>query len=192
MKINSVLVIPGAGHSDDAGNYTRGVAIDSLAEVDVVDVYGRVLLDILEEYGIRYDVAPTRKAPGVREVDRLSGIPENTLALDLRVGYFHRYRKLQESVVEYGQDDLKSLANLLSETVGEWGKCCAWGHRTTDVGPLAVSCSAIRISPFSLNGPDASVYLRRLEPLGREIGLVLVEYLGNRNLAQARVPVRAW
>lgn len=193
MRINSILLIPGAGHGD--GQYSRGQTTDLLCEADVVDSYLMTLVEYLEEYQIRYSVADTRKPPGIPPRERMSVNDPNTLRIELSVGYFivgscGKPRGRNESLVEFSGAEMLPIAETICAFLSEWGKCGSYGHRVSNPilnKEMAEGC--IRIKPFAINGPDAEVYGARCGFLGRDIAMALIESCGN--VARAGYPIRA-
>ena len=196
MRINQILLIPGAGHSDDFGQYHRGASTERIAEVDVVDSYVQTLADILDEYQIRHEVLPTRKPPGIPAAARLSTNESNTLKMELSVGFFivGRYgkpRERNETIVEYSGEFIRPIAEMMCESLSEYGRCCSYGHRTCNPilnKDLAEGC--IRVKPFAINGPDVDVFAEHAPAMGKGLGLAIVEALRVSGEASRGAPAR--
>lgn len=192
-KINSILLIPGAGWSDATGRFSRGATVDAIAEVDVVDLYLGPLYDYLEECNVRVEILPTRKTPGVSEDARLLLEYPGTVQIDLRCGLTRwdgEKRKHNESIVFYSGRHVRRMADRIAEGLGEWGRCSSFGHREGDAREFDAAPGSIRILPFCLNGPDAQAYLSRLDALGKELGYAVVQYLGGTGEAQRSGPIK--
>jgi hypothetical protein len=193
-----VIVFPGAGFCDTAGKFTRGVSIDSTSEVDVVNRYMQTFVEILDEYNICHDIIPTRNPPGVPLDTRLRDEKPNCVQVELTVGFFparseSSRRTYNESRVEFHGDTVRPLADLLAEVLGEWGRCCAYGHRAQKPRESNDICEgSIRILPFSLNGPESGTYLRRLVELGNELGICFVEHFHDTGSAKSGHMARYW
>lgn len=192
IRINQVFIVQAAGHSDDNGNYTRGKCSDCYSELDIVNSYARKIVEILDEYQVRNIIMATRNPPGCRESRRWEKVPGNSLVVSLGVGYYKNpcTRIKNSSAVYFGkQKEAKELAELLSDDLSSWGACSSFGHRVETPNPSAEAllnvegCLGIRIEPFSINGPNCEDYVKRLDSLGREVGMALVEFLGLRSFA---------
>jgi hypothetical protein len=192
-RINTLILIPGAGWSDDTGRFTRGASVDAISESDVVDIYLGPLAEYLDECNVRYEILPTRKHPGVPESARLVLEHPNTVQIDLRCG-FTRWdgdrRKHNESTVYYAGAWVKPLAARICEGLGEWGRCTSFGHREGAPREFEGPAGALRILPFCLNGPDAQQYLSRLAVLGKELALSIVDYLCISGECQRSGPIK--
>jgi len=192
VRINRVLIIPSAGHTDDNGKFSRGHTVDTTSEYDVVNQYLRPLEEILEEYSIRHRTLPVREHPGIRFADRIKSVFPNDLVICLGVGWFTTRREKNCSAVYFGGQDGFCLSDLLCDTMSEWGHCSNYGHRSglpkkVEDPILTVSETiGIRIEPLALNGPNYIDYLYRLHDLGRDLGHCLVDYLARRGEAQNR------
>lgn len=196
-RINQILLIPGAGWSSDDGTYTRGHAVPSIAEVDIVDICLRSVVDIFEEYGVRYSVLPTRSQPGVKTSERGRHCDPHTLLVDLSIAWFARPRTTNESFVCFHDRHGESVAQIVCDALSDWGNCSAFGHRVcvpklSEKHPAIVheGCLGVHIEPFAINGPRGAEYLPRLNELGRDLGHALTEWMVTRGANRASAP--AW
>lgn len=140
----------------------RGVSIPSICEADIGDIVCRAMSETLEEFGVRHSRHWEKVDAGVGE-----------LALDFAIGYHSKQKSFNESVVEYGAAG--DLAELLAETLSEWGRCCSFGHQVkTPKGGYTLG--RIRLSLFVVNGPDADQYLCRLTDLGRQMAQTIADH----------------
>lgn len=157
--INQYLLVPAANFRE------RGVSIPSISEADIADLVIRSASETLDELGIRHS----------RYWDHVDVQPGD-LAIDFGVGYYTTKRTTNESSVAFGAGG--DLAELLSETLSEWGRCCSFGHRVSrpieDYKP-----QRIKLSLFAVNGPDAEQYLCRLTDLGRQIAATIADWHKN-------------
>jgi hypothetical protein len=168
MAICKVNIIPGAGWYPSG--YSRGHAIDSIAEVDAIDIVVHSLEETLSEFMLHAHVMPTRKKPGMSDTDR-EMVEPCCCSIDLGLSWFDRKRQNNESEIEAGCG-VGMVASAIGEALTEWGRCCSFGHRTQRPRGIGTP-GLIRIKLFALNGPDADVYLGRLVQVGREIGLAV-------------------
>jgi len=187
MNPTHVTIIPAAGHSDDEGKYTRGRYVDTISEVEIVDQYSRTLCEILEEYGVSHSVMDTRRAPGVKESERLGSVRQGSIFVGLGVGWFDNLLKRNRSEVFYVTPESRKLAAMVGETVGDWGRCSSYKHvagnpKELRNGFLRVSGPVgILLEPFALNGPHYCDYLPMLGSLGRYVGMTIIEYMVSNN-----------
>jgi len=193
-RIHTVYIVPAFGHSDALGAYTRGQAFGRYCEMDVVDGYLHTLTEELDSDGIRFEVMPTRRAPGVVEPLRYRHVEPHSLVLHLCSGVTDKAPHAKNiSHVYHGGGPSKDIALEISDAVFEWGQCTVFGHRKANPcehknDPLLTAPGAlgVRIEPFLLNGPDAGDYMTRLANLGVCIGRAVSSYLMVRSQARAR------
>jgi len=187
MVPTNLIIIPSAGHSDDSGKFTRGYVVDTTSEVDVVDSYSRTLMETLEEYGVNFDVMSTRTAPGTMQSRRHLEISKNSLAIELSVGYFETNIKRNRSDVFYYNDESKKLADMLADTLGDWGRNSSFGHSRGSPKKLKTpilsveGAMAVKVAPFAINGPHYEDYLPTAASLGHSLGMALVEFMTSVN-----------
>lgn len=155
-----------------------------IAEAEVVDLYLPGVCEELELSNVSYDVLPTRKHPGLSEEERLSSIYEGTVGLILAIGELLEHSKATRNFsVVYHSPGLSLEAERLSEALSEWGSLISLSHMVKK--PVERSewagKAVLRAEPFCLNGPDAGEYLKRLLPLGRDLGRALGAVLVEQN-----------
>jgi hypothetical protein len=189
--ITQVVLVPAAGHTTDDGEFSLGRTVDSHSEYYIVGRYMERIAGFLEEYGVKFQIMPTRHPPGIKSSERHKRVWPNSLILELAIGWYDNPRQRNSTVIKYGAgEEARQVADLLSESLGTWGPCTSWGHRSEkpafDPGPLlnVDGCFGIRLEPFALNGPKYAEYLVALDTLGRDIAMVIVNYLSGRNLAR--------
>ena len=173
MPLTKVCILPGAGHHPTG--YERGVVIDSIAEVDAIDIIVRTLQETLEDHMLHTEVLPTRKKPGLSKLERETVEP-CSITIELGLSWFTRHRSCNESEVYYGPGTQR-VAELICEALSEWGRCAHFGHRTQnprEIDPPGL----VRVRLFALNGPDAGVYLGRLSEAGKDLGGAIAQALG--------------
>lgn len=188
MRIHRVLIIPTAGHLG-AGVYDRGRAVPSMAEVDVVAGYMPALIDELEIEHVRFHTLETHSSPGLTASERIERVEANDLVIHLRAGILPDESKAtrNHSIVTYGgcsPAQAKALAERVTDYLYEWGQCVVFGHvcKTpvkAKADPYIDTSRAIGITiePFALNGPDAGQYAGRLDRLGRDLGMVIADFV---------------
>lgn len=195
FRTHAVLVVPGYGHSDASGAYDMGYSAGRYTQMDVVDGYMETLVEELDIDGIRVEVMPTRKRPGVRDLDRHRHVEPNQMVIHLSCGYYTGKTPPQKnmSAVFYGPAEAKDLAKEVSEAMSTWGQCYVWGHRNARPEPSpekiinVEKTMGLRIEPILLNGPDLEEYMQRLPALGTCLGRAISSYLMVRNHARARI-----
>jgi len=194
-QIGQVILVPTGGHSDDAGNYIRGRSVGPFSEVDIVHGYLRGIIDELDAEGILFNIMPTLHRPGIAVSKRPDYVGSNCLVLHLKAGWFksNKCRIKNTTYVKYGDKQSKEIAEHLTESIGEWGKCIVYGHGTSAPAPdpsdslLGIKDTwSLSIEPFAINGPEAEEYCRHLESLGKAIGFGIAQYLKRKKLAQGR------
>ena len=178
--ITKIFIIPAAGHTDDDGNYSLGHSIGRENELRVVDRYLMTMTEVFGEYGLPFEVLDTRKKPGVKYSDRPSKIPPNSVVLDVAVGWTSANRSSNYSHVTYSDKRSHKLADLVSQSLFEWGKCSSFTHHVKNPSEAKNSLLdgqvGVRIEPFALNGHGVDDYLRRLGNLGIDIASAVIEY----------------
>lgn len=198
MNIHQVLIVPGFGHTNDAGEYDRGRASGRVSETDIIDGYLPSLMDELDVEDIRWALLDTRSRPGVKASDRPARVEPGSLVLHCLAGWADKQPRIHKnfSQVLYSQDTSYQLADEIGESIGQWGQCWAYGHKTANPrktsDPLleVAQTRAIAIEPFLLNGPDAENYWGRLDQLGVVIARALSDHLRARSYAQRGSKVR--
>ena len=187
--INRVYLIPGGGHWG-TGTYERGPSIGLFSELDVVDQYLPHIIDQLELAGIHYEVLNTRSTPGLNKEEMKALYDAKSLVLWLSCGWFHKTRVRNGSFVHFHATSKNSqkVAFELLDALQEWGTCSAFGHVKNAPKPssddflLGQNDSVcLKVEPFVLNGPNYEDYLRRLRPLGDEIGRFVSDLILTHN-----------
>lgn len=163
----------------DWGPQDRGSLSGPYTQADIVDGYGRRLIDELDYENVRTHHIDTRGKYSRSEVERLAEVPTNFVPLFLSCDWHARKREVNSSSVEFS-GHLYKLADDLCFSLSEWGKAYVFGHRV--LRPVAVEGerSFIRIKPFALNGPNADEYMQRLEKLGEDLGRAIGGFLRAR------------
>ncbi len=175
MRIHSIVLIPGAGHSGP-GVYDRGHVIGNMAEVDLVDIYVRTIVEEFENSLLRHRVVPTRKAPGTHIDDRYDEIFEYELPVLCKMGWndIKKGRAMSNfSSVYAGEDVPLGLAREVADVMRHWGQLYVHGHRTSDV--IQQKARGLTLVPFQINGHEADSYAKHLDKLGRDLGKTLVD-----------------
>jgi hypothetical protein len=197
VKIHDILLVPSEGRFGP-GSYSRGVSLPQIAEVEVVDIYMKYIIDELDGHGVRHKVCPTRAGDGLPEADRGKGASPYTLILHCAVGDIsvHQGQTTNISRVVYSGVG-KSCAEEMSDCLAEWGGLYVHSHKRANpqvakdmVAPA--ECLTMRLEPFALNGPHAGEYLQRLAVLGRDIGRLLCEWTRQRGQGALRASTLAW
>lgn len=170
--------ITGIAVAFDWDHKHRGHSVGLHSQGDVVDLYGYRAHEELEESDVRTYFVDRRRvtiAEGFRDMP--AGFVPLFLSCDWITG---KMRQNNASIVEFSHPDLYRMAERLCESLGEWGRAYVYGHRV--MKPLVVNGERpfVRIKPFSLNGPHADEYLKRLDKLGEEIGRAIGGYLKDR------------
>lgn len=188
MAINEIILIPGAGHAG-SGIYERGHQVDAFAEVDLVDVYARTMIEELDNSLIRYRVINTRKAPGTPHDQRYSQVFPNCFPIMLKMGWCGFKKALHNaSFISAHKDVPKALVEELAEALRHWGGLYVHGHRCLE--PTEQKEPGITMAPFQINGHRAADYSRHLDKLGRDIGVILVDFCRARGEGAA-IPFRS-
>ena len=157
ISINTFLLVPAANFRD------RGVSIPSICEADVADIVIRAMSEQLEEFGVHH----------MRYWDNVeAGFGD--LAIEIGCLYDTRSKLHNSSEVVFGVGG-SDLAELLGETLSEWGRCCSFGHQVKTPkggGPSG----RIKLSIFAINSTDSDQYLCRLTDLGRQLAQTIADY----------------
>lgn len=177
MRVNQVVVIPAFTNSGALGRYCG-----KTCEYDAVNAYVESLCEFLDHDRIRFELRP----PDSREP-----ILPNSLILHCSVGWNKKDSKSKNnhSVVSYAQSSSKKFAEILLETVSEWGKCYAdLGHKCKEndkdrenILLRYIDTFSVSIEPFRLNGPNPDEYMRGAPTLGRMLAQAIFEFLASRN-----------
>jgi len=179
--ISGINVIFDFGHGSPI---PRGKTFGNQSQSDLVDFYGRRMVEELEYDKVRMQFIDTRRPPGLSQEERLGLGPTGFVNLIASCGYFETLRKHNASTVEYCGGHLGDLAGRICEGLSDWGRCYVWGHRVSK--PLLVDGETpfIRVKPFAINGPHADEYLKRLDPLGESLGRSIGQYMIDRGIGR--------
>lgn len=184
--IHEVLIVPGAGYGGDEG-YDPGHRSGALHEYDLLKRLVADLSDQLELQRIRHQVLPVMASPGIPVSERPQHFQPNQLVCNLRLGWESRNRPdlPNWSQVTYGAGTSVRLAKIVTDAVGQWGRCYVHGHQTrnpvrnTRNATLNVAETAgMLVVPFAVNGRQAHEYGRRLKALAESLAWAFDEYLG--------------
>ncbi len=189
VKISGISVIMdfGPGHAS-----LRGETHGHYSQSDVIDEYGRALIDEMENEAVRLHLINTRKPPGLSQLQRFKESPGGFLPVIISAGWFLGKPHLHNaSLIEYQGGKYGKLCGRIAEAMSEWGRCYVWGHRVSqpvqvDEGPH----DFIRIKPFAVNGPHVNEYLLRLDQLGISIARAIGGYLLERNMGRVQIKSR--
>lgn len=181
----SVILDFGPGHIT-----RRGETHGHYSQSDVIDEYGRSLIDEMENEAVRLHMPDTRRPPGLTETQRFMESPGNYLPLIVSSDWFAKPRMHNSSTVEYRGEQYFKLCKLICEGLSEWGRCYVWGHRVSQPVPVEGAYDFIRIKPFAINGPHADEYLKRLDQLGVSVARSIGSYLLERNMGRIKIKTR--
>lgn len=180
MRIHEFLLIPGAGHAG-RGIYERGHQVEAYAEVDLVDLYVRTIVEELDNSLIRYRVVNTRKAPGTPHLERYDAALPYVLPVHLTVGWNPSKKTTpmhNSSAITAHRLCPPRLIEQLADTLRHWGGLYVHGHRCAE--PTEQKELGITIAPFQVNGRNAKEYAQHLDKLGRDIGRVFTDFCRSR------------
>lgn len=195
--ISQVFIVPGMGFSDENGSYDPGRAHRNIMEVDLIDEVTASLESELELENIRYQTLNTRKKPGFKLDERHKEVPPSSLVIHIRGGFYDNGKNpawFNGSAIFYGRSEDLKLAQVIADTMGDWGQCAVYGHKKSkpkldqDDHLIAAKLSmpVFRIEPFFINGPNVDDYWKRISLLGRDLGLCLSGWLKERGFAADR------
>lgn len=179
-RIHEIIIIPGAGHFAP-GVFDRGHVTERYCEYELVHKYAATLIDELDNSKIRHRVVNTKKAPGTSAENRFNLVTENSLAIELKIGWNEKKAKEVDNISRlfYGPTVPHKLAAGLADVMGHWGLLYVYGHKRGN--PLATKHPGIVIEPFLLNGANADEYAKRIDKLGHDLASFLSEYLKSRS-----------
>lgn len=159
----------------------RGRAIGKLAEALIIRRYMQSLSDELEDCSIRHRTASKDK-------DGAWVVQPHEFIIHCALGWSMKPPSKQPtengSKVYIRHHETSIIGVQVAEALSHWGQVyCCHGHRCTrpvidnadDV--IALGMGGIRVEPFVLNGPHADTYAQRLEPLGRDLGRCVADYI---------------
>lgn len=179
MRIHEFLLIPGAGHAG-RGVYDRGHVTDALAEVDLVDKLVQTVREELDNSLIRHRLVNTRKAPGTPLSERYAQVFPQSLAINFVIGMdSKKVRSMGNMSIITGHPDVPSkLLTEITEVCRHWGGLYVHGHRVAEAD--VQEAPGITISPFQINGRNASDYAQHLPKLGRDLGRLFIDFCRGR------------
>lgn len=162
-RINQVVLIPDLTATQLAGRFS---------EQEMISGYTNSLFEHLEEDRVE-----------VRFNNEDLILP-NTLVLRCLGGFDKKPSggKSNLTTISYGGSESASFANMVKETMKDWGKCYAdFFHKVCnpreDLGLAKEGCFTLAISPFKINGPNADAYMQKLDLLGASIAHCVMQYL---------------
>lgn len=188
IRVNQIILAPHRGHSNDLGEYDRGHDSGPIAEVDVLQQLCQAIEHEFDDYGLRWYTLDVFRRPGVRYADRPMKIEPHSIVLDLRCGWYKSPRSRNMSAVWYGNNATHLLAERFHEALSEWGACTNFGHRVAipklDGNQPIIGrqhIHGVRMDLFAMNGPEVDSYCRRLRELGRDLAVVVVDFLRGKD-----------
>lgn len=180
MRVNQVVVVPAFQANTKPGRY-----IGRHSEHDVIGSYVTSLVDELDEDLVQHSLY-------IHGQTQL--IMPNSLVLHCGIGWQgngggQKALKNVSTITHGPQPGSKKFAEILAESISDWGKCFVdHGHRTKaveleqDLSFLVVPDTiAISIEPFKINGPNCQDYCTKLYELGQVLSQSLFEFLLSRN-----------
>ncbi len=184
--IHEVLIAPGIGYCGTE-DYDPGHMSGAVHEFSVLDSFVRDLCDHLDLGRIRHKVLPVMTSPGVPVAERASLFEPNQLVVNLRLGWERRGTAVPNwSSVAYGGGTSVRFAKIVTDAVGQWGRCYVHGHQTRNPvknkrEPLlnAPETAGMLVTPYAINGRQAIEYGRRLRALAESLAWAFSEYLGD-------------
>lgn len=161
-------------------------------EAEILERFTRDLCDMLELQRIRHKVLPVLTSPGVSVEERPKLFEQNQLVINIRLGWETRARTPEKppipnwSQVTYGAGTSVRLARIVTDAVGQWGRCHVFGHQTRNPTknnrePLlnVDGTAGMLVVPYAINGRQANEYGRRLRSLAESLAWAFSEYLGD-------------
>lgn len=183
MKYHCILLDLGHGYTDDKGQYDHGHVTGKLTEVDVIDGYGRALMDELDLEAVRFELVPTRKAPGTKEKLRYSEPPDGKLIVSLHAGVAGPADMIH-SKVRYSIPAGNDIAKTLERVCGDWGKShekwFASGGAIHDAS-LPQDKLVLVIEPMTINSVRSFDLSAHLDDLGMRLGRALGSWMKSQN-----------
>ncbi len=174
MRINQVVLVPGVPRVGDHG-HTFG----HYSEKEAIYEYVESTLEHLEE---------DRVAASIHETGGL--IMPNTLLVHCFLGWEKPNSKAKSNIATIGFQGTEALplANMLCESLSEWGKSYVdYHHKTANPRPEDQSPEGnlpgtigVFIRPFKLNGMQIDTYMRNADTLGRTIAYCVHEFILGR------------
>lgn len=177
MRISQVAVVPLYSAKDFGNIHGRQ------NEHDIIKSYQQTLVENFEEDRIHFEV-----------LGKEDPIFDNTLVLYLDAGWnTSPHLKKNGSSISYSNDASRDLAEHIRMYVSDWGKSNVdFSHRTISFEKDETLCNkpnttAIKISPFLLNGPHSEVYIKNLPMLGKLIETCIFEFLQSRQWGPPKI-----
>lgn len=181
------MIVPGVGYFGNEG-FDPGYKLGTVHEFDVVDSFVRNLCDCLELGRVRHQVLPVMTSPGIEKAERPKFLQPNQLVINVKLGWETRTKANLPnwSSVQYGSGASVRLAKIMTDALGQWGRCYVHGHQArnpsrNERNPLlnAVDTAGVQLIPYAINGRQALEYGRRLKPLAESLAWAIGEYLGD-------------
>lgn len=191
MSIDRVVIDP--GHGADGVGFDFGNSYGVLCEYDIICSLTEELVENLELARVRTEVLPVRKRPGIPIADRHLHVPEGCLLLSLHLGWQQKAKR-NCSTLTSQLDPSHSLIDDLERAIYRWGIVTHAEHAKTQLSassePLLTlpKVTAIRVEPFSLNGPNSLLYAARIPALGKSIAQRIAEYVSLHH-SRALIPL---
>lgn len=191
MSIDRVVIDP--GHGADGVGFDYGNSVGILCEWDILLSLTEELVEHFELARIRTEVLPVKRRPGIPLGARHEHVPPGCLLLSLQLGWQAKTKR-NCSALTSQLDPSHPLIAELETAVSRWGIVTHGDHAKaqllTSSEPLLSlpQSTAIRIEPFSLNGPNALLYAARIPALGKAIAQRVSEYLSLHH-SRALIPL---
>lgn len=172
------------GHGAVGNSYDNGVHGGPFYEAELAQILAFHIHDELDKNRFRNKLLKySRPAPSVR--DRIRDIENTCLLVSL---HFEQYKGARNKSVVYYNDNTqaKELADWLLEPLYKWGNACTpdyWKSEMQqgDFPHFKRDAPSIVISPFSVVGEDAVLYVQRLIPLAKILSHALATWVLARN-----------
>lgn len=186
--INHVYLDLGHGYED--AKFYPGATIGHLFETDLIDTYGRSIMDEFTIDGLFHTVLNTRKSPGMNDQERQAIVVHNrALMLSLHIGSSVKPSPFNEGKIYIADESSRDLAELIKQHMIKWGNATSSSYRQvrimTSAQPVlkGISPYGILLEPFLINSQDATKFAMRLPSLGTALGRAIVSYVRTQNPA---------
>ena len=185
-----IVLEPGHGRVGQ-GVWDPGVQAGSLVEADLAWELAQSTQDELQRAGVRHKVLEeVRAGDGLLLRQRMDACPPNGTLISLHFEKLPRPGYNGGRVYAGPHPDSIAIAERIALAVESWGKITSTRYHSCTAHANAVHPwlqrehgPAVLISPFSLTGPDAIIYARRLKALGPILGSILAMWGIGRNPA---------
>lgn len=176
MRINQVVLIPAF-----SGRGTTGRYYGRYCEHDAVTAYFEPLVEHLENDGVIFQVQKEDEP-----------IFPNSLVLHCSIGWDKLpldKQKCNYSTVSYSLPQSKRVAEIIVESVSDWGKLYGTlSHKTKEVTNEKKNMLlkyeqtvGIYVEPFALNNALCEDYLKGAPVFGKMLAQAIFEFLWTRN-----------